>query len=327
MKIKTSSPFLTRHKNFSMLFLTVVTSFCLNFPSTANAQEQQERPGNSASNVKKLDLARRYFDARSDITALQINNQASETPDKAAIDKMVLQVMATLSKSKDWNPSNQNWEKVRQILGNAIKEMSTQIELEKKQGPDKNQINNALQNKFSNQLSESDLEKIVGFYESTTGINFVKTHTQIYAAYPGAMLKFQKMAQDGKKIDQTTTIDIQQFQILVGLFSEYLAYQLTVLDPGPGHDRSGLQALPMVTAMAIRVDFDRLEQIWNELPKDAQQEVIAYRESPNWKSERAALVSSLEELEKFTKSGAFMKKIAAAMAGAIGSVQGLLPPN
>jgi hypothetical protein len=325
IQIKSTLPYLKRVFSALCVAIAAVSLFAV-MPDLAYAQSQQNP---ALSDSVKLDLASRYLNARQDLVQIWADMQKpQEIPDEAAVDKMVQQMMPNLSRSKEWNPDHPNWVKVKAVFQKQFTQLFSQIaeeQREHKKKLDQKQLDQAFQQAFANQLAADDLNKIVGFYESSAGAKFVKVHAQLFSAYPEAALSLQKKTQQGQKIEMSIPVDAARFKVLFGLFDEPIIYQWNLLDPGPGKNKSGLQAIPMITGMVVRGDFDRLAKIWDELPQETQLEVISYRESPLWKSERAAIIKGMQEYEKLAQLGPIARKLGESMLPSMDKVQGLLP--
>ena len=313
-------------KFFSLPVLAFVL-FLVNyvFPLAAFPQNSQTQSDQAALDARKIGLAQRYFNARPDLMALLSVNRTPDTLDDAGIDKLVRESLQSLSSLKNWNPSNQNWPKAQQILNDAVKDYVAQVRAEKKQMPDMIQVQATVNKTFSSQLSFTDLTNIVEFYESPAGVEFVSAHTKMFNDFAQGMLVAQQMAATGQHIATGNEPDMQQFQTLLSLYSEFLVYQMAVLDSGAGGDRTGLQALRIVTPMIVRIQFDTLNGIWNGLSLATRQQVLFYRSSPIWTNERNALTMSWVKTEQLTHLVAMSIKFATEMSIAINKIKPLLP--
>ena len=135
----------------------------------------------SEPDAAKLELARRYLDARSDLAQMLLEIEKPQPlPDRSTFEQMIDEMMPVLSASREWTPAHENWAKARAILSADLAELFSRIENERRSVPASDVLDRIVQARLASELSTDDLERIVTFYESSAGSGFIKAHTRLF---------------------------------------------------------------------------------------------------------------------------------------------------
>jgi len=278
----------------------------------------------SEPDAAKLELARRYLDARSDLAQMLLEIEKPQPlPDRSTFEQMIDEMMPVLSASREWTPAHENWAKARAILSADLAELFSRIENERRSVPASDVLDRIVQARLASELNTDDLERIVTFYESSTGSGFIKAHTRLFDMLVSIWAQRQpqetmRAASGGAHVDAT------QLNTLIGLLDEVVMLQTVILDQGQG-ERANLQSIPRLMASTVQNNFDRFFAIWNELAPDQRQASLVYRESAVAARERGALREAFGEVAALTKTGAIMDRVIETIARATEKLHGSVP--
>src|SRR5436305_1196385 len=79
------------------------------------------------------------------------------------------------------------------------------------------------------------------------------------------LLAMQEAMMVGERPAQAALrLDFEERNELLGLFDEFVRIQWGIADPGPGKDRSGLQAIPLMVGGAVDRRLGKLIAVWNQ---------------------------------------------------------------
>jgi hypothetical protein len=125
-----------------------------------------------------------------------------------------------------------------------------------------------------------------------------------------------------KELALTPGPETGRFKTLMQLGYENV---IPIYDQGPDGNQRASEVGSEIMAGTVRSDFTRLEEIWNQLPADAQAQVVTYQTSPVWKMEQVALARGIQATTERSGALALGGSLAAILLKSTGKISPLLP--
>lgn len=176
-------------------------------------------------------------------------------------------------------------------------------------------LETALAEALAPRLGAAVLGTLVAYYEGPAGAAQARLQRRMYAALAQDMATVQQriaerpdprapIAPFGEPDDERT---------VRALCSEFVAILVQLSDPGPEHDRSGLQALPVIVESTLALDRAKYVGMWREL-SDAQRKAIdEARREPVSLQEHEALAVAAGTLRAVVKPEALAARYVAGL--------------
>ena len=146
---------------------------------------------------------------------------------------------------------------------------------------------------LATRLSADELWQLTRFYSERPGAQFLKVQQRLFDALASDLLAMQEAMMAGERPAQAALgPDFEERNELLGLFDEFVRIQWGIADPGPGKDRSGFQAIPLMVGGAVDRRLGKLIAVWNQMPSEDRAVILRWRDSPLAKKERDAIFES-----------------------------------
>lgn len=265
-------------RNWIRLVITITAIIAL-ISSLAGAQQQPD----------KVQLARKYMTMRGRVVmfAFKVTHEQADVKGYASL--IAESFLQGLNRGPDWNRDNPEWKRVGALIERDIPNLVAELTEPYKQGVNE-EIEKVFVNGLASHLSTEELGELIMYYSSLHGEELTKTQEELDDALRSGQAAFSKMMAKGQKVPPPASQDKKELQELMGLLDDYVLLQVAYLDPGPGKDRSGLQALPMITYSAVASDPKRYTRLWEKIPEQDRASIFAWRNSPLAMKERGVLM-------------------------------------
>lgn len=272
---------------------------------------------NAKQSATTLALAHQYMSSRPGI--FQYGNGANVW-DPASLDKngvamVVADVLRRLKIAPNWNEGNAEWKRmavtIEQDMATLLRELAAD--------PHSREVATKIDDVFSHglaaHLSDSQLTELIQYYSSPSGREFSDVQTKMLAEEAAGIKSIQQQAASGQRVQPTQpSPDAKDLKQVLGLFEETLKIQWAALDPGPGHDQSGLQALPMIMTMGTQANYPQIDRAWKTIPEERRMAILAWRDAALAKAEREAIFESAKEIRTVVNVTDEMQRLAGMLA-------------
>jgi hypothetical protein len=271
-------------------------------------------PGVRAQDADNIGLSRQYVASRTGV--LRLPETARQVRlDGRAVDMMAANYLSQYKRGPNWNRDNPEWKRVATVIANDIHDIVEQIAADQRLHDLTKQVEEVFVSGLATRLSASELRRLIQYYAEPPGQQFRKVQERLSNGLADGLVALQeRMMSRQDALPPQSRPDPKELREVLGLFDEAMRIQWAVLDPGPGKDRSGLQALPMMIAAAVEIRSDELLAIWKELPEEDRAAIVAWRESPLAKKERTAIFESAKAIRAVFDPNAEMSRFAEAIA-------------
>jgi hypothetical protein len=270
--------------------------------------------GVRAQDADKVDLSRQYVASRNGV--LRIPETAKQVRlDGRAVDLMVAGYLSQYGRGPNWNRNNPEWRRLATVIAKDIQDIFEQLAADQRLHDLTKEVEEVFVSGLAARLSASELRELVQYYSEPPGQQFRRVQEQLSNGLANALFALQeRMMSRQDPLPPQSRPDPKELRELLGLFDEVVRIQWALLDPGPGKDRSGLQALPMMITAAVQIRSDELLAIWKAIPEEDRAAIVAWRDSPLAKKERTAIFESAKGIRAVFDPNAEMSRIADAMA-------------
>ena len=154
-------------------------------------------------------------------------------------------------------------------------------------------------NGFASHLNKDELEELVRYYSEPQGEQLTKAQIELTEAMvAGQSALAMKAARGERFLQQKLPPNQKDVKEIMGLLDEFMKIQITLVDPGPNKDRSGLQAIPFMIAAVIGADSSKFLSIWGNITEQDRNAIMAWRSSPLAKKERDTIIECAKEIRK-----------------------------
>jgi len=233
------------------------------------------------------------------------------TPDQ--LQEVARAFLPGLRSAPDWNSSHPDWKRMQNIIEADVPKMIQELSADAQTKQALELFNNALARGLASQLSDEQLAQLTQHYAQPDAVRFAAVEAYMLKQVNLATGHLQALAASGKRFEPPAGRNAQEVALLLSLMSEQLALQLGVVDPGPGQDRSGLQALPIMMGMAVSFSFDQIDAAWMALPEPQRAATLAWRASALAQAERQAIYEAGKSLGALPEFGVQMSRMGATM--------------
>jgi len=253
------------------------------------------------SSPQNQELARSYMELRSGLFLQGTQQIPGAIPsDFADSLDVTARVMARgLKSSSDWNPNNPAWPTVLATIRADLQKTLEKVAADPRVAESSAKVQEILLDGIAHTLTESELRGLVEFYGSPLGTHYSKVYDQMTVEFARGQPAMVEAASEGRRLGNPPTAGPEQaaMQEILGLFDESYKMRLGMVDPGPGKDRSGLQALGFIIVGALQARFTEINRLWHQLDDDERRRIVAFRQSELAKRERAAIFEAAKGLQ------------------------------
>jgi hypothetical protein len=221
----------------------------------------------------KVELAQKYMSMRGRVVMFAFKLASGQGDVKSHASLIAESFLIGLKRGPDWNRNSPEWKRVSALIEKDIPNLVTELTVPYTQKVNE-EIAKVFLNGLTSHLSTEELDELVLHYSSSQGEELTKTQEELDRALLSGQAEFSKMIAKGQKVPMPDSQDKKELQELMGLLDEYVLLQVAYFDPGPGKDRSGLQALPMMTYSAVASDPKRYTKIWEKIPEQDRTSIL-----------------------------------------------------
>lgn len=176
-------------------------------------------------------------------------------------------------------------------------------------------LETALAEALAPRLGAEVLATLVAYYEGPAGTAQARLQRRMYAALAQDMVTVQQRIAERR--DPRAPIapfgEPEDERAVKALCSEFVAILVQLSDPGPGHDRSGLQALPVIVESTLALDRARYVGMWRELAEAQRKAIDEARREPVSLQEHEALAVAAGTLRAVVKPEALAARYVAGL--------------
>lgn len=292
-----------RHFISSLALLTTV------FLPLANAGQQE---------TDRAVLAQQYVSARAGVLLKAQDYTASkkiDLKDRRVISSLTTNILRSYRKDKNWNPQNPEWGRAAAIIERDMEQIVSELASNTRLNQVAKEMEEAFVRGLSDKLSSEELNELVDYYSQSTGARFTKVQEKLHNVLISGINDLQAKLIAGQRGTRTQNVtNLEAYKELVGLFDELVRIQWGILDPGPGRDRSGLQAIPFMIAAVVKDNYETLHKVWHEISEEDREAIIARRNSPIGKREREAIFEAAKKIRNVVDPQAEMASLVKVFA-------------
>lgn len=281
--------------------------------------------GQSESDTQKL--ASRLYELRFSIleSAAKAGGGKLSDSEREMMGVIAEDIARQLSKTSPLDAVHPRWHKAIQTIRDDLIAALERVASSPQFAVLEAQARTAFISALARALTGSELERILAFYSSPNGARFTEAYQRMAESLAKGMEDQQRQLLRGEQRSLAPIRDEHAFNELLGLFDEFVKIQLAMLDPGPGKDRSGLQAIPMMIMVAVQYRLSEIEEIWQALSDQVRRNVLAYRASELGRKEREALFKAAAEIPKAVDMQSMLERIAPEVRRLGGKWRSLVP--
>lgn len=259
-----------------------------------------KRKGPGASE-EQLTLARQYVAARAGVLSIpEVAPPASLGDEHRRLLKMIVaDFLRQHCHGANCSPDHPEWKRAAAVIEQDLQDMLAGASADPKLRTLPKQVEETFVTGMAARLTPAELREIKDFYSRSPGAQFARVQERMVTVLTSGMATIYERLLKPPPPSPQPRLDAVELKELLGLFDEAAKIQLAILDPGPGKDRSGLQAIPMMIMLAVQDRFDDLNAIWKELPAEQRSAIVAWRDSPLARKERAAILESARSIRTF----------------------------
>lgn len=253
-------------------------------------------PAINEESAETVRLASQYVASRPGLLGgVNITVQGPISLDKNTASILTIDILRRMKRESDWNKDNPEWKRLAAIIEKDLAKIRVESNADSHKGELAKRIDGIFIHGLASRLSSHQLGELVKFYSKSPGTEFANVQIKMIEEVLFGIASIQEQAAAGQRFlskQSPGAKNENDFRELAGLFDEVVRIQLGALDPGPGHDRSGLQAIPMVMLMGIEANYAKINTLWKSIPEQGRAAIIAWRSSSLAKAEREALYES-----------------------------------
>lgn len=176
-------------------------------------------------------------------------------------------------------------------------------------------LETALAEALAPRLGAAVLQPLVAYYEGPAGTAQARLQSRMYAALAQDIATVQQRI--AERPDPRAPIapfgEPDDERAVKALCGEFVAILMQLSDPGPEHDRSGLQALPVIVASTLALDRAKYVDMWRELPEAQRKTIDETRREPVALQEQEALAAAAGTLRAVVKPEALAARYVAGL--------------
>lgn len=263
-------------------------------------------------------LAQQYVSLRAGVLLKAQDYTASKKPDlkdRRVISSLTTNILRSYRRDSNWNPQNPEWKHAATIIERDMEQIVSELAANTRLNQVAKDMEEAFVRSLSAKLNSERLNELVNYYSQPTGAQFAKVQEKLHNALISGISDLQAKLIAGQRESRSqNTINPDAYKELVGLFDELVRIQWGILDPGPGQDRSGLQAIPIMVAAVVKDNYETLNKIWHEISEEDRKTIIVRRNSSLGKSEREAIFEAAKEIRKVVNPQAEMAALVKTFA-------------
>jgi hypothetical protein len=270
-------------------------------------------PSFAIAQTDNIDLAKKYVDLRAATFRFQppAQTQFDDSTKAAVVTQIVDELIGKDVRTKNWATEHPARQELRQMVLEDLKAASERINKEIGNPNLLTQLENAFARGIATSMTKEQLEELITYYSSPLGQSFAATQGLLYANFERDVAKLQTQMQQIKK--PTLPPPENDLADLLNLFDEVVRIQWAWYDPGAAGDRSGLQAIGMITSVVVVQNFIALDSVWKEISSENRMAVTSRRRSEIGLSEREAVYKAASNLRAIFDPNEGAKKLMASM--------------
>lgn len=303
-------------------FISVLALLTTAFLSLANAGQQE---------IDRTALAQQYVSARAGVLLKAQDYTASkkiDLKDRRVMSSLTTNILRSYRRDSNWNPQNPEWKQAAAIIERDMERIVSELASNTRFNQVAKEMEEAFVRGLSDKLSSEELNELVDYYSQSTGARFTKVQEKLHNVLISGINDLQAKLIAGQRESRTqNTINMDAYKELVGLFDELVRIQWGILDPGSGHDRSGLQAIPIMIAAVVKDNYETMRKIWHEISEEDREAIIARRNSSLGKIEREAIFEAAKGIRNVVNPQAEMAALVKVFAPYDAKWRALVKPN
>lgn len=282
-------------------FITRLVAVAILLPCFAIAQTED------------IELAKKYTDLRAATFRFRppTQTQSDDASKAALVTQIVNELIDKDVKARNWTAEHPARQEFKSMVQEDLKATSERINKEIGSQRLLIELENAFVRGLASALTKAQLEELISYYSSPLGQSFVATQGRLYVDFDRDVAKLQTQMQPLKK--QTQQPPESELSDLLNLFDEAVRIQWAWYDPGVTGDRSGLQAIGMITGVVVVQNFTSLDAVWKATPIENRMAVMSRRRSVIGVSEREAVYKAASNLRAVYDPNEYAKKLMTAM--------------
>ncbi len=271
----------------------------------------------AAQDAQQMALARDYVSSRTGVLKIPEGSRGfTPGPNEQRLFALVASdFLKRHPRGDHWNAEHPEWKRIAAIIEGDMRELISGVADSAQAAAVSKQVNEAFVNGMAGRLTAPELVELTAYYSSGLGVRFAGIQARLFDRLSSGLMDMQGRMLSGQRLmPSEPRPDPRDVKELLGLFDELVRIQWAIADPGPGKDRSGLQALPMAVAAGVQAGFNDLNAIWREMPEPDRAAILAWRASPLAQKERAAIFEVAKGIRQFFAPEALMDRLTSAMS-------------
>jgi len=261
------------------------------------------------------ELAQQYVTARAGVLTFAEMRQASlGAVERRAFGMIATEFLRRHCSGANCSPDHPAWKRAAAVIEQDLHNMAAEIAADPQVRALPKQVHDAFVTGVSARLTSDELGELGAYYSRSPGREFLGIQERLVNAFTIGLVDIHERLAQGQRRAPQQRADPAELKELLSLLDETLKIQLAILDPGPGKDRSGLQAIPMMFMVVAQERFADLGTIWKQLPASERSAILAWRDSPLARKERSAIYESAKNIRTFFDPNSQGKRLAGAAA-------------
>ena len=158
-------------------------------------------------------------------------------------------------------------------------------------------------------FTEKELQELIAYYSRPQGRLFISKQQALNNIVQSSLLTLQTNFSSNVEYPRRTNPDPGKLAELLGLFDEVVRIQLAISDPGPGGDRTGLQAIGFITNAGVVNAYPEILAEWEQISGKNREEILSWRKSASGLNEREVIYKAAGKIRTVYKPEQGMREM------------------
>ena len=260
-----------------------------------------------------LELASRYVEGRAG--ALRIPDVATFTLSPDLVSVLVAESLRRVKTQRDWNENNPEWKRMAAGVERDLAKLRDDLTADPRQREFERQAAQGVVRGVATRLGADQVRELVAYYASPAGKQLAALQSSLVAEAQIGVMFLKRLAALGERPpDAKPPSDDREFKQVIGLLDDYVRLQWALLDPVQGGDRSVVRAIPIQVSKGTQANWAKIEGLWRAVPEADRTALLAWRDSPIAKAERAAVFEAMRDARNAVGFPAEIQRVTQSIA-------------
>ena len=213
------------------------------------------------------------------------------------------------AKSKHWAADHPARRALNDAIDPDLTRLGDLIFQKQDLAPLAKRIEDAFVQGIASLFTEKELQELIAYYSRPQGRLFISKQQALNNIVQSSLLTLQTNFSSNVEYPRRTNPDPGKLAELLGLFDEVVRIQLAISDPGPGGDRTGLQAIGFITNAGVVNAYPEILAEWEQISGKDREEILSWRKSAPGLNEREVIYKAAGKIRTAYKPEQGMREM------------------